>query len=115
MASHDDIPREVLPIPDRKPVGLTTYDAKDPDTKSRHGETVAVATRAQSHGPRIRPISIGCQPLLAANSHLRVPVDVDRELADVLDHGLEICVRHLRQVELGAVVQLDFLFSQHAG
>jgi arylsulfatase len=33
MASHPDIPREVLPIPDRKPVGLTTYDAKDPDTK----------------------------------------------------------------------------------
>jgi arylsulfatase A-like enzyme len=33
MASHDDIPREVLPIPDRKPITLTTYDAKDPDTK----------------------------------------------------------------------------------
>jgi arylsulfatase A-like enzyme len=33
MAGHDDIRREVLPIPDRKPVGLTTYDAKDPDTK----------------------------------------------------------------------------------
>ena len=33
MASHDDLPREVLPIPDRKPVSLTTYDAKDPDTK----------------------------------------------------------------------------------
>jgi arylsulfatase len=33
MASHDDIPREVLPVPDRKPVSLTTYDAKDPDTK----------------------------------------------------------------------------------
>jgi arylsulfatase A-like enzyme len=33
MASYDDIPREVLPIPDRKPVSLTTYDAKDPDTK----------------------------------------------------------------------------------
>jgi arylsulfatase A-like enzyme len=32
MASHDDIPREVLPIPDRKLVSLTTYDAKDPDT-----------------------------------------------------------------------------------
>jgi hypothetical protein len=25
--------RDVLPIPNRKPVGLTTYDAKDPDTK----------------------------------------------------------------------------------
>src|SRR5262249_47056700 len=25
--------REVLPIPDRKPVGVTTYDARDPDTK----------------------------------------------------------------------------------
>jgi len=24
--------REVLPIPDVSPVGLTTYDAKDPDT-----------------------------------------------------------------------------------
>ena len=23
--------REVLPIPDRRPVGLTTYEAKDPD------------------------------------------------------------------------------------
>lgn len=33
MASHDDIPREVLPIPDRKPARPTTYDAKDPDTK----------------------------------------------------------------------------------
>src|SRR6187397_1295991 len=33
MASRDDVPREVLPIPDRKPVSLTTYDAKDPGTK----------------------------------------------------------------------------------
>ena len=27
-----DRPRSVLPIPERKHVGLTTYDAKDPDT-----------------------------------------------------------------------------------
>jgi arylsulfatase len=33
MAPKNSIQREVLPIPDRKPVGLTTYDAKDPDTK----------------------------------------------------------------------------------
>jgi arylsulfatase A-like enzyme len=33
MSANDSMPREVLPIPDRKPVGLTTYDAKDPDTK----------------------------------------------------------------------------------
>ncbi|HWY71371.1 MAG TPA: arylsulfatase [Terriglobales bacterium] len=33
MPSNDSIQRQVLPIPDRKPVGLTTYDAKDPDTK----------------------------------------------------------------------------------
>ena len=32
MDDRDDVPRQVLPIPDRKPVGLTTYDAKDPDT-----------------------------------------------------------------------------------
>ena len=30
---NDELQRGVLPIPDRKPVGLTTYDAKDPDTK----------------------------------------------------------------------------------
>jgi hypothetical protein len=33
MSQPDDIRREVLPIPDRKPVALTTYTAKDPDTK----------------------------------------------------------------------------------
>jgi arylsulfatase A-like enzyme len=33
MASNDSLQRQVLPIPDRKPVTLTTYDAKDPDTK----------------------------------------------------------------------------------
>jgi hypothetical protein len=33
MPQSDDILREVLPIPDRQPVRLTTYSAKDPDTK----------------------------------------------------------------------------------
>ena len=28
----DDVRREVLPIPDPQWVGVTTYDAKDPDT-----------------------------------------------------------------------------------
>jgi arylsulfatase len=30
--SSSEVPRTVLPIPERKHVGLTTYDAKDPDT-----------------------------------------------------------------------------------
>ena len=33
MSVHHKIQREILPIPDIPPVGLTTYDAKDPDTK----------------------------------------------------------------------------------
>jgi hypothetical protein len=33
MAINDSVQRGVLPIPDRKPIGLTTYDAKDPETK----------------------------------------------------------------------------------
>ncbi len=32
-SSRDTIQRSILPIPDAKHVGLTTYDAKDPDTK----------------------------------------------------------------------------------
>jgi arylsulfatase A-like enzyme len=30
---NDNVKRDILPIPDPKPVGLTTYDAKDPNTK----------------------------------------------------------------------------------
>jgi hypothetical protein len=30
---RDNIQRDVLPIPDHKPVALTTYTAKDPDTR----------------------------------------------------------------------------------
>src|SRR6201982_1850972 len=33
MASNDSLQRSILPIPDRRPVTLTTYEAKDPDTK----------------------------------------------------------------------------------
>jgi Sulfatase len=33
MSEQNKLQRTVLPIPDRVPVGLTTYDAKDPDTK----------------------------------------------------------------------------------
>ena len=32
-SSRDTIQRSILPIPDAQHVGLTTYDAKDPDTK----------------------------------------------------------------------------------
>ena len=32
-SAEPDLPREVLPMPDPKHVGLTTYDAKDPNTK----------------------------------------------------------------------------------
>jgi arylsulfatase A-like enzyme len=33
MSSRDQIQRSILPIPDTQHVGVTTYDAKDPDTK----------------------------------------------------------------------------------
>ena len=33
MKHEEKIRREVLPIPDKQHVGLTTFDAKDPDTK----------------------------------------------------------------------------------
>ena len=32
MSSQDAVQRSILPIPDAQHVGLTTYDAKDPDT-----------------------------------------------------------------------------------
>ena len=33
MSSGDKVQRSNLPIPDTQHVGVTTYDAKDPDTK----------------------------------------------------------------------------------
>src|SRR5512132_782873 len=33
MGDRDTIQRSILPIPETQHVGLTTYDAKDPDTK----------------------------------------------------------------------------------
>jgi hypothetical protein len=33
MATNDAIQPEIVPIPDRRPIGLTTYDTKDPNTK----------------------------------------------------------------------------------
>jgi arylsulfatase len=33
MSTRDTVRRDILPIPDVAPIGLTTYDAKDPDTK----------------------------------------------------------------------------------
>ena len=33
MSSQDKVQRSILPIPDAQHVGVTTYDAKDPDTK----------------------------------------------------------------------------------
>ena len=33
MSSTDKIQRSILPIPDTQHVGLTTFDAKDPETK----------------------------------------------------------------------------------
>ena len=33
MSERDDLQRSILPIPDVQHVGVTTYDAKDPDTK----------------------------------------------------------------------------------
>ena len=32
MPSHDDLPRTALPMADRPRPGLTTYDARDPET-----------------------------------------------------------------------------------
>src|SRR5512146_502969 len=33
MAFNDAVQRQILPIPDQTHFGITTYDAKDPDTK----------------------------------------------------------------------------------
>jgi hypothetical protein len=42
---QDQVRRDILPIPDAKNVGLTTYDAKDPDTTRRHPRSAPRAHR----------------------------------------------------------------------
>jgi len=43
------IAREVLPMPDLKHVGLTTYDAKDPNTKYPYHNVTASDGRTERH------------------------------------------------------------------
>ena len=44
------IDRSILPIPDQAHVGLTTYDAKDPDTKYPPSRELRPPTGAQCSG-----------------------------------------------------------------
>ena len=45
MPSHDDLPRTALPMPDRPRPGLTTYDARDPETSFAPIDAAAAAGR----------------------------------------------------------------------
>src|SRR5437899_11691600 len=47
---HDIVQRHVLPMPDVTPIGLTTFDAKDPDTKYPPIRPVRPPTGAECAG-----------------------------------------------------------------
>jgi arylsulfatase len=49
---NDLLQRSVLPIPDRRPISLTTYTAKDPDTKF---PTVRSSSSSAAATARLRP------------------------------------------------------------
>ena len=55
MSEQDKIQRTVLPIPDQPHVGLTTYDAKDPETKY---PPIRLAGRRAERG-RVEPLLTG--------------------------------------------------------
>src|SRR6478672_1029380 len=63
----------------------------------------------------LRSRVLGAKISLSTNSYLRIAVDIDGELADVLDHRFEIRVGHLGQIELGPVPELNLLARQNAG
>ena len=70
MSAHDKIQREILPIPDIPHVGLTTYDAKDPDTNfPPHRAAAPARRRAQrAHHPARRLSALARQPPSAGRS-----------------------------------------------
>lgn len=57
--------REILPIPDIAPVGLTTYDAKDPDTKY----PPIVPLRPPKGAPNVLLLLIDDKPIPGAQRH----------------------------------------------
>jgi hypothetical protein len=74
LSAQDNIQRSILPVPGRKHVGLTTYDAKDPDTKYPPIEP-------------LRPPDYGPQGNAFNGEVNRVEIDVDKEALDQ-DHIL---------------------------
>jgi hypothetical protein len=69
--ADEKIQREVLPIPDRRPVGLTTYDAKDPDTSFPRIEPL----RPPAEAPNV--LATADQPLPAGTRQVRMEFAYD--------------------------------------
>ena len=134
MSSQDTIQRSILPIPDAQHVGLTTYDAKDPDTKfppieplrpPKGAPNVLVVLiddcgfgaierfrRARPH-PECRAAGgerAEAQPLPHHRALLADPPGAaDRAEPPFGEHG-----RHLRDRDLGARLQLGAAEEQGA-
>src|SRR5262249_20123340 len=82
MAPNNPIQREILPIPDRRPVSLTTYDAKDHDTKF----PPIVPLRPPAGPPNVLVIlldDVGFGASSAFGRPCHTPIDIDAAAKDV--------------------------------
>ena len=134
MSSGDKVQRSILPIPDTQHVGVTTYDAKDPDTKFPPIESlrppkgapnvlivllddVGFAASSAFGGPIHTPTAerlagerAEVQPLPHDRAVLADPPGaVDRPQSPFGQHG-----RHLRDRDRGARLQLGAAEEQGA-
>ena len=134
MSSQDKVQRSILPIPDAQHVGVTTYDAKDPDTKfppieplrppkgapnvldraprRRRLRRVERVRRPDPHADRraARQERPQVQPLPHDGAVLAdAPGAADRPQSPLGEHG-----RHLRDRDVGARLQLGAAEEQGA-
>ena len=133
-SARDKVQRSILPIPDAQHVGVTTYDAKDPDTKFPPIEPlrppkgapnvlivllddVGFAASSAFGGPihtptaeRLAQERPEVQPLPHHRAVLAdAPGAADRTQSPLGEHG-----RHLRDRDLGAGLQLGAAEEQGA-
>ena len=133
MSSRDRLERTVLPIPDQPPVGVTTYDAKDPATSlPAHRAAAAAGGRAERahRADRRRAASAPRAPSAARSPPRRSSASPSRASSTPLPHDRALLAhpagaahgpqpplgghgRHHRDRHLGARLQLDP--AQHDG
>ena len=103
-SSPDRHARTMLPIPDRPAHGLTTYDAKDPDTKEARLDAVLTGVSREQMQRAGRDLQATREHHLAYRRELfDIPFDDERVTLIIMDEDWQTAHDRIRREERTAL------------